>query len=370
MKSLKITLIALILVFFTLNVVQAQEPTCVYFFYGDGCQHCARIEPLINNLEIQSEFPVEVHKFEIYNNRSNMILLNDYFDAYNISNSERGIPVVLIGDNYLIGDSPIEDNLDRIIQENKGIPCPNLEVKNGEGQTGDKSPMEKLNSLSLLTVVGAALVDSINPCAIAVLLILMSALLIAGNKKKSLRAGLAFTISIYIAYFLFGLGLFSALKISGLSFWFYKLIGIIAIIIGLANIKDYFWYGGGGFVMEIPRNWRPKLKDMLGKVTSPLGAFLMGFVVCLFELPCTGGPYIVILGLLANRMTMWASIPILLLYNLVFVLPLIVITLLLYFGFANVENATKWKDNNLRILHLIAGLIMLVLGVLITFGFV
>jgi hypothetical protein len=151
---------------------------------------------------------------------------------------------------------------------------------------------------------------------------------------------------------------------------FYFIILNQNIPIGLANIKDYFWYGGGGFVMEIPRNWRPKLKDMLGKVTSPLGAFLMGFVVCLFELPCTGGPYIVILGLLANRMTMWASIPILLLYNLVFVLPLIVITLLLYFGFANVENATKWKDNNLRILHLIAGLIMLVLGVLITFGFV
>ena len=94
----------------------------------------------------------------------------------------------------------------------------------------------------------------------------------------------------------------------------------------------------------------------------------MGFVVCLFELPCTGGPYIVILGLLADRMTMWASIPLLLLYNLVFVLPLVVITLLIYFGFANVEKATKWKDSNLRILHLIAGLVMLVLGILITFG--
>jgi cytochrome c biogenesis protein CcdA len=50
-------------------------------------------------------------------------------------------------------------------------------------------------------------------------------------------------------------------------------------------------------------------------VTSPFGAFIMGFAVCLFELPCTGGPYIVILGLLAERTTMIASIPILLLYN-------------------------------------------------------
>jgi len=370
MKLQKIYILFLGILIISLAFVSAQEPTCIYFFHGDGCQHCAQVEPIINKLAVQSEFPVEVHTFEIYNNRSNMILLNQYFDVYDIPTSERGIPVVLIGNNYLIGDKPIIENLDNLISQNKGLECPNLEIKNGEGQTGESSPTQKLGSLSLLTIIGAALVDSINPCAIAVLLILMGALLIAGDKKKALKAGFAFTISIYIAYFLFGLGLFSAIQISGLSFWFYKVIGILAIILGLANIKDFFWYGGGGFVMEIPRGWRPKLKELLGKVTSPLGAFLMGFVVCLFELPCTGGPYIVILGLLADRMTMWASIPLLLLYNLVFVLPLIVITLLIYFGFANVENATKWKDNNLRILHLIAGLVMLTLGILITFGIV
>jgi len=144
----------------------------------------------------------------------------------------------------------------------------------------------------------------------------------------------------------------------------------LAVIIGLANIKDFFWYGGGGFVMEIPRAWRPALKKMLSSVTSPFGAFLMGFAVCLFELPCTGGPYIVILGLLAERMTMFASIPLLLMYNLFFVLPLIIITFMIYLGFANVEKTTEWKERNIRKLHLIAGLIMFILGVLIVFGFV
>jgi len=370
MKFQRIFIVLLTMCLISITLVSAQNTTCVYFFYGDGCQHCAKIEPLINNLEIQSEFSVEVHKFEIYNNRSNMLLLNNYFDAHNISNSERGIPVVLVGNSYLMGYSPIQENLINLIQENIGSSCPSQNITNSEGQTGEKSSMEKLKSLSLLTVIGAALVDSINPCAIAVLLILMAALLATGNKKRALRAGLAFTLSIYLAYFLFGLGLFSAIQISGLSYWFYKIIGLLAIIIGLANIKDFFWYGGAGFVMEIPRSWRPKLKEMLGKVTSPIGAFLMGFVVCLFELPCTGGPYIVILGLLADKLTMWASIPILLLYNLVFVFPLIILTFLIYSGFANVQNATKWKDNNLRILHLIAGIVMLTLGILIVFGLI
>ena len=366
----KIIILFSILFIFALNLAGAQESTCVYFFYGDGCQHCAKVESQINNLAVQSELPVQVYKFEIYNNRSNIVLLSQYFDAHSIPTSERGVPVVLIGNNYLIGDKPIIENLNSLIEQNKGAECPSLEIKNGEGQTGDSSPTQKLSSLSVLTIIGAALVDSINPCAIAVLLILMGALLIAGDKTRALKSGFAFTISIYISYFLFGLGLFSAIQISGLSYWFYKIIGVLAVIIGLANIKDFFCYGAGGFVCEIPRGWRPKLKNMLGKVTSPLGAFLMGFVVCLFELPCTGGPYIVILGLLADRMTMWASIPMLLLYNLVFVLPLIVLTLLIFFGFANVEKATKWKDNNLRILHLIAGLVMLTLGILITFGFI
>jgi cytochrome c biogenesis protein CcdA len=141
-------------------------------------------------------------------------------------------------------------------------------------------------------------------------------------------------------------------------------------VIGLFNIKDYFWYGGGGFVMEIPRRWRPSLKKLLGKVTSPLGAFLMGFVVCLFELPCTGGPYLFVLGLLAEKATRLYAIPILLLYNLFFILPLLLITLMVYVGFTNVEKATEWKERNVRKLHLVAGLIMLGLGLVVVLGFV
>ena len=361
-----------IAIIISLTFVNAQEKTCVYFFYGDGCQHCAKVEPVINGLVARSSSQIEIYKFEIYNNRSNLVLLNQLFDNYNVTEEDRGIPAIFIGSHYLIGDKAISENLDSAVANNLNASCPSLDscMVGVNGTTSSTSSMEKLGSLPLLTVIGAALVDSINPCAIAVLLILIGALLATGNKKRAIKAGIAFTLSIYISYFLFGLGLFSAIQISGLSYWFYKVIGILAIIIGLANLKDFFWYGGGGFVMEIPRRWRPKLKDMLGKVTSPLGAFLIGFVVCLFELPCTGGPYFVILGLLADKMTMIASIPILLLYNFVFVLPLIVITFMIYFGFANVENTTKWKDKNLRILHLIAGLIMLILGVLITFGVV
>ncbi len=355
---------------FAINIANAQEPTCIYFFHGEGCIHCAKVEPLISSLEMQSQYPVDIHKFEIYNNRSNIALLTSLFDSYGIPNENRGVPVIFIGEHYMAGDKPIIDNLQAAIKENPGSDCPEINGQPAIGASGSTSTLERLNSLSIATVIAAAIVDSINPCAIAVLLILLGSLLLSGTKKRALKAGLAFTLSIYIAYLLFGLGLFSALQISGLSFWFYKAIGLLAVLIGMANIKDFFWYVGCGFVMEIPRSWRPKLKSALSSVTSPLGAFIMGFAVCLFELPCTGGPYIVILGLLAERMTMLASIPLLLLYNLFFVLPLVIITSMVYLGFSNVEKATEWKERNIRLLHLISGLIMLALGILIVFGFI
>jgi cytochrome c biogenesis protein CcdA len=344
----------------------AQEASCIYFFYGDGCPHCSRVEPFIGQLESTG---IEVHRFEIYNNRSNLLLLNQYFEAYGVP-EPRGIPAVFIAGKYLVGDTPILENLESEIENNPDSGCPVLEQGNVTGQSGSSSPLEKLGALSLLTVIGAALVDSINPCAIAVLLILLGALLAAGDRKKALKSGLAFTVSIYIVYFLFGLGLFSAIQFSGLSYWFYRAVGFLAIIIGLFNVKDYFWYGKGGFVMEIPRGWRPAVKKLLGSVTSPTGAFLMGFLVCLFELPCTGGPYIFILGLLAERATMAAAIPILLLYNIFFVLPLVIITLAMYFGLTSVERTSDWKDRNIRRLHLVAGIIMLALGAAVVLGLV
>lgn len=357
---------------FLLSISFAQT-VCVYFFYGDGCPHCARVEPFIN--QMKQKYPqLELHQFEIYNNRSNAQLLNSFFDSYNISQKERGVPIVFVSNFYIVGDRPIIDNLEEKIQSliETGSECPSPEITGASGI----AEKEALSGLTLdlpqlfVTATGAALVDSINPCAIAVLLILLTALLTAGEKTRALKAGLAFILSIYITYFLFGLGLFHALQISGLSYWFYQILGFLAIVIGVLNIKDYFWYGGGGFVMEIPRSWRPTLKKLLQSVTSPAGAFLMGFVVCLFELPCTGGPYLFMTGLLAQQVTQAIAIPILLYYNILFVLPLIGIVILLYFGMSKVEEMEEWRTKNIQLLHLVAGLIMVALGVAVILGVV
>ncbi|MBU2590232.1 MAG: hypothetical protein KKB39_05725, partial [Nanoarchaeota archaeon] len=211
-------------------------------------------------------------------------------------------------------------------------------------------------------VILAAAVDAINPCAFAVLILLLTTILASGIKKRALYAGLAFSLSIFISYFLMGFGLYTALVASGLTRIFFIIVGILAILVGLFNLKDYLWYGKW-FIMEVPLGWRPKMKSLLKHVTSIPGAFLIGFLISLFLLPCTSGPYIIILGMLAELTTRNHATMLLILYNLIFILPMIIITLAVYSGFTTTEQAEEWRKRKLKVLHLIAGIIILLLGI-------
>ena len=363
---------------FSPKVSYAEEKVEVNFFYGDGCPHCAKVEPVIDVLK--TKFPqVLFNSYEIYHNQDNALSLYKLYDEYKVPQEDRGgVPIVFIGSEYFMGDKPIIDNLEnKIIANLSLIPnktdtevstTPVVSSQEPKAADTDQSNTPVKKSYSLWAIAGAAVVDSINPCAIAVLLILLTALMIAsGDKKRALYGGLAFTLSIYITYFLFGLGLLQLIAITNIAGIIAKIVGVIALIIGLANIKDFFFYGGGGFVMEIPRNWRPTLKKILNGVTSPLGAFFAGFVVTLFELPCTGGPYFFVIGLLSQAEDIVSIIPTLLFYNVVFIIPLLLIVFAVYFGVSSIEKAEAWKEKNLRVLHLVAGIIMIALGIWVFF---
>ena len=363
---------------FNTKVSYAEEKVQVNFFYGDGCPHCAKVEPVIDVLK--NKFPqVVFNSYEIYHNQDNALSLYKVYDEYKVSEEDRGgVPIVFIGNKYFMGDKPIIDNLENKIIANLSLISKKTEAEistnpivpllDTQATNIDQADIPVEKSYSLWAIAGAAAVDSINPCAIAVLLILLTALMLgAENKKKALYGGLAFTLSIYITYFLFGLGLLKIILITNIAGIIAKIVGVIALIIGLANIKDYFFYGGGGFVMEIPRNWRPTLKKILNGVTSPTGAFFAGFIVTLFELPCTGGPYFFVIGLLAQANNIVIIIPTLLFYNVVFIFPLLLIVFAVYFGVSSIQKAEAWKEKNIRALHLVAGIIMLALGVWVFF---
>ncbi|MFH1827008.1 MAG: cytochrome c biogenesis protein [bacterium] len=359
-KKIYIFLFIIFAFFILAFFVKAETNSTIYFFYGTGCPHCQLVENYFTENNLYSKYQIE--KKEIYFNRDNATFYNQALDKLNFPQSNRGVPAVVIGEKVIIGDRPIIENLIKeadLFIENKNVPTKAI----------DKQKYNKQNfGLTLAAVIGASTVDAINPCAFAVLIILMSTILATGNGKKALKTGLAFSTSIFISYFLMGIGFYKALTLGNLSLWFFKTVGWLAVILGLLNLKDYFWYGRG-FLMEVPMSWRPRLKGLISSVTNPKGAFVIGFLVSLFLLPCTSGPYIVILGMLAKNSLDLQAILYLILYNLIFILPMILISFAVYKGF-DPSKAEEIRQKQLRTLHLIAGLIMIAMGFVILFGWI
>ena len=321
------------------------------FFYGRGCPHCAAMKQFLETME-EKHPELRVQEYEVYFDETNARLFERVADAYHFQIT--GVPSIFLGDDAITGFSEdaapeLEQKIERCIAR------------------GCRSPLDQLagearnRTLTFSAVVFGAAVDAINPCAFAVLIVLITTILGAGAKRKALYAGLAFSLSIFISYYLMGLGLYSAVEAAGITQAIYVAVAVLAIIIGLFNLKDYLWYGKW-FVMEVPLSWRPALKELIQKATSVPGAFLVGFAVSLFLLPCTSGPYIVILGLLAKTASRPSAMLWLLLYNAVFILPMVAITVAVYLGVTTLEKAERWRTEHLQVLHLIASIILLLLG--------
>ena len=219
----------------------------------------------------------------------------------------------------------------------------------------------------LLILFPAALSDSINPCAFSVLFILLSSILSKFQSyRKAILSGLLFSLAIFISYFLMWVWVYKVLAFSNQIFYVKLFVGTLWILVWLANIKDFFWYGKV-FVMEVPFSWRPKMKKILQKVVSPSWAFIAWFIVSLFLLPCTSWPYLTVLGYLAAESSslniMWYIY--MFIYNMIFVLPMIAITLIVWFWVKDIAELKEYKEIHRDNIHLVVWVLMLWLGLFI-----
>jgi cytochrome c biogenesis protein CcdA len=235
------------------------------------------------------------------------------------------------------------------------------------------------SDLSIGRIITLGLADSVNPCALSILALVLISIVTynPGSRKDIFLAGFAFILSVLVMYFIYGILIVKAFEVVnsitvirqflygnlGLNF----ILGIGAIILGLLGLKDFFSYKPGSVGTEMPMFLRPKVSKLISKVTSPWAAFSIGLFVTLFLLPCTIGPYVILGGLLVDGGIGKALLP-LLLYDLVFVLPMIAVVLVVYIGSKKAEQVKDWRDQNVRYMHLVAGVLMLVIGVLMVLG--
>ncbi len=367
-------LISLMVVFVAISV----GATELVFFRRHGCSHCARIEEYLNGELLPRYSGLEVRYFEVDDPKAQDILAR-LFKAYGIEVKLEEIytPLIFVGDYALIAmgglagglkvyglepepfeamgpaeEMMLEEAVRRAIEEKALSPLSRIEGVEGEGLA---------EALTIPALVLAAAADSVNPCTFAVLILLLGTLLVAGRRGKVIWVGLSFVAAIYISYFLMGLGIFTAIQSAGVQRPFILTVSSLAILLGLWNMKDYFAYGQW-FTIEVPQRWRPIVKKLTSSAVTIPGAFAVGILDSLFLLPCSSGPYIAILALISKTSTRFQGIVYLLFYNLIFVLPLLIITLGIHFGFTTTARAEKWRSARLGTLHFVAGLVMFLLG--------
>ncbi|OGC81560.1 MAG: hypothetical protein A2788_01805 [Candidatus Abawacabacteria bacterium RIFCSPHIGHO2_01_FULL_46_8] len=219
-------------------------------------------------------------------------------------------------------------------------------------------------NLNLPIIIGAALIDSINPCAIGVLVFLLAYLLKTMKQPgMMLLHGLVYIFAVFLTYLAAGLLLLPIIQSLGnFSVVAYFVIAVLVILAGLIEIKDYFCYGKG-ISLNIGPAASKRIEMYVKKISNRLStSFALGVFVALVELPCTGAVYLGILSLMALAGVEVSHIVLLVLYNIIFVLPLIVI-LWLFYGGVSAEAFEAWRKRHRGSMRLMTGLLLLLMGV-------
>ena len=215
---------------------------------------------------------------------------------------------------------------------------------------------------TLMLVITSAAIDSINPCAIGVLILMVSVILgQGGSPARLLKVGLAYIFAIFVTYLLAGLGLvyfFASIPIV-IAEYLSVAVGMLVILAGLFELKDYFWYGKG-FSLQIPKRFADKIHEYSTSKTTVWGVMFLGAFVAAVELPCTGAPYLAIITVLRIDFNFHAFL-LMLLYNFIFVLPLLVI-LFMVAGGTKINAVSKWKEESKGTMRLFMGLLLAALG--------
>ncbi len=238
-------------------------------------------------------------------------------------------------------------------------------LKNSSGTSELIYSLSRGGTWLLPLVVFSSILDSVHPCSFSILLITIAFLFgMQMTRGKILKIGGTYIAGIFAAYFLIGLGLLKVLHLFSVPHFMGKVGATLLILFGIINLINHF-IPRFPLKLKIPAVAHSKMASLMEKSSIP-AAFGLGLLVGLCQFPCMGGPYLMIIGLLHDKMTYFAGFGYLLLYNLILIIPLVVV-LWISADKNVVSKVQDWKKNNMSGVHLWAGLVMILIGILVLF---
>ncbi|HOU14851.1 MAG TPA: hypothetical protein PKZ84_17220 [Anaerolineae bacterium] len=356
----------------------------IYFFWGDGCPHCAEEEPFLKSLVSGNPY-IKLYDFEVWYVAKNQELMKQMATAMGFEPA--GVPVTIIGDRYWVGFSPqikkeIEAQVNLCLSEycadtgvgiipgrkpREGVPVAQIDAPASSTINIPLIGPVNLESQSLLvSTLLISFVDGFNPCSLWVLSILLSLVLNTGSRKKIFIIGAVFIITTAAVYMLFIAGLFTMFTFVSFLGWIQVVVALLALFFALVNIKDYFWYKEG-LSFTIADSKKPGIykgiRNVMKAGDSVWGlasaTFVMAIGVSVVEFSCTAGFPVLWTNLLtAQQVGTLTFVVLLLLYMLIYQIDEIAI----FLGAVFTLKASKLEEKHGRILKLIGGMLMLTLA--------
>lgn len=383
--------------------VAAQKRAVIYFFWGDGCPHCAAAKPFLQSLSEQ--YPgVEVRAYEVWYKEDNRTLFSKMAAAYGFE--PQAVPTIFLGEQHWVGYAePIAREIETAVKacleagcRNAGAgiiepeeattaaapaavaaapdaaadpPTSNATTPDARQAAVIELPVIGVISLEhqslLLSTALIAFVDGFNPCSLWVLTMLLAITLHTGSRRKVLIIGLVFVTVTAAIYALFIAGLFTVFTFVAITDWVRLLVALIALFFAAINIKDYFWYKEG-VSLTIADEAKPGLFQRMRRLVDASQSFgglvaatvALAAGVSLVEFSCTAGFPMLWTNLLASQQVGAVTfLALLAVYMLIYQLD----ELGVFAASVVTLRASRLEEKHGRILKLIGGMLMLTLAV-------
>jgi cytochrome c biogenesis protein CcdA len=363
--------IILILILWS-SLLFADNKVLVEYFYQSDCEDCRKVsEFILKPMNEKYASQIQLKKYNLSNEKNFLLLISILDTLHNDSNAN--VYMILNRNKVLAGYSAIEQDLFKAVEHPVSSSIKKV--------TPAKTVQSIGNRLKIMTVIVAGLIDGINPCVFSTLIFFMSLLAVSKIKGKRLFIiGVAYCAACFLTYLLLGFGLFNILKSladfvwlrTGLN-WF---MIIILLVFALVSFRDAFVFVKSGgksskVALQLPRKVKLLIHAFMRRGLKFkylfTGAFFIGVAVTLLESVCTGQVYVPTLVLLSNESGMFSKwFSLLLLYNLMFILPLIGVFALMFSGIS-VLKVINLSKVNLIIGKITLGLFFLALAIIMFF---
>ena len=352
-------------------------------FVSPSCVQCNKLKAEFWG-PFKEKYKDTVHftEYDITTPQGNLTF-NQTADAYNIPADQRGYPAAAVGSTYLMGypteigtyaEAAIEKA--RMLREKTNV----VTVAQKDVMKEAKSAFQKI---TFWAIIGSGLVDGINPCAFAVIVFFISFLTVYKyNRREIILVGTSYCVAVFVAYLLLGLGVFNFLyAMRGFAYVikaFYIITAALCLLFFVLSVYDFIIYKktkkADGMLLQLSINNKTRIHKIMGfflrdkqksTVRLVLAALAVGFCVSLVEAVCTGQVYMPTCVLIMQDPEFRSCATLyLVLYNLMFIMPLVAVFVLALLGYES-KGFNDFFKKHLGLTKVLLSLVFLTLFVLL-----